>query len=98
MATRNGNNGLERWRGEVTEALKDIRKNQDEQWDAVQRLGDRFEAALKEHAHVDEERGSRLDKRIAVLERAHSKLAGKVTVYAILIGSAISLAIRKLFG
>ena len=91
-------NGIERWRGEVTESLKDIRKNQDEQWEAIQRLGDRFEAALKEHAHADEARYDDLDKQVNIISKAHSRLAGKVTVYAIIAGAAISAAAYKLFG
>jgi len=93
-----GRNGYERWRGETTEALRDIQRRLDEQKTTIESLGGRFEAALKTHVDEDERRFTNHGKRIGTLEQAHSKLLGKVAVTAMIGAAAISAFIHKLIG
>lgn len=78
MAARDG---LERWRGEVTAHLTDISRRLDD-------LGERFEKALNKHADEDYADFDKLETRMNDVEKAQSKLAGKVAIVAGIIGAA----------
>jgi hypothetical protein len=92
---RNGRNGLERWRGEVSAHLTDISAR-------IVELGERFEKALTQHADEDHETFGKVEERLIAVEKSHSRLAGKIAVVAVL-GGALAAAgaeavIRHLFG
>lgn len=98
MASRNG---LERWRGEVTERLREVKDCIDALPDKFEKLGERFEKALQDHAKDDREVACALDDRITAMEKSHSTLIGKATVIGVVFGATVSAivaaAARELF-
>lgn len=89
------NNGLERWRGEVTATLKDI-------GDRLSELGERFEKALTSHVVEDRSEFDCLDERMKKVETTQATLATKVAIAAGIIGTVAAViaevAIKKFVG
>ena len=83
----------ERWRGEVTQCLHDIRERIDE-------MVERFEKALQLHVDKDDKTFDEGFKRIAALERTASSFSGKMVLLgggaAALLGAATQAVIEKL--
>ena len=106
MAARNG---LERWRGETTEALRTLKEAAKEHKNAIDALGDRLEAALTKHVGEDKADfatvNSRVDAANAKAEtvaKAQASLRGKVAIVSAGIGAIVAAVLQaviaKAFG
>lgn len=76
---------LDEWRGSVSADLDNLKEKLDEGFE-------RLEKALAEHAALDQHVQTGLTTRLTAVENKQSNMVGKMTVYALIGGSAIGIA------
>lgn len=82
----------ERWRGSVDERLLSLKEGQDALAEDVQRLGDRFEIALRRHADHNEKAEDDHSERITTLETKQSRLLGQLAIFGTLSMTLVAAA------
>lgn len=82
---------LDEWRGQVSADLGNIKEKLDA---AVERI----EKAFSDRGVLDREAQIALQERVAKVEKQHSNLVGKLTVYGIIIMAIVSALVHKFIG
>lgn len=91
---------LQRWRGEISADVAHIKKEVEQLPAQLDRIADRFEEALVDHASKDLAAFEAQSARIGLLEQKQSRLLGQLVIFggiSTITGSALAAALAHHF-